>query len=120
MAETIAPSSRPAPPVAMEPSKPLASALVEAFFKRRATKDQMTHQVMAQERATLRRFIEHAGNRPIDDYDRGDITGYLDIPRQLPSDYGRSPKDKDISLADLIVRAKRKKSKRSATPPSRV
>jgi integrase len=94
------------------PTKPHLSALVEPFFHHRASVDCATHQVMNQERATIRRFLEHCGDRPADGYGRGDVTGFIGILRQLPNTYGRSPADKDRSLGDLIARADAQSSPR--------
>ena len=52
--------------VSSAPQKLRTSDLIEPFFQRRAETDKATHQVMGQERGTLRRFIEVAGDRPID------------------------------------------------------
>lgn len=104
------PASVPSSPV---PSPtPLASALVELFFDRREKLGGATHQVMGQERGTLRRFLEVCGDRPVDAYNRGDISRFLDTLRRLPSTYGKSPKDKVRSLADIITEADTKYAER--------
>ena len=95
---------QPTPP-ATPSSKPVASTMVEPFFTRRQTTNRTTYQVMGQERGTLRRFIEVCGDRPVDQYGRGDITQFLDALRRLPNTYGRSPKDKDSTVRDLIEAA---------------
>ena len=64
-----------------------------------------THGVLNQELGTFRRFVDFAGDKPAADYDRGDVNGFLDKLRQLPSKYGRRPSDKDLSLDQLIARA---------------
>lgn len=92
--------------------KPLASDLVEPFFKRRAETDKATHQVMGQERGTLRRFIEFAGNRPIDTYGRADMSGFLDKLRRLPKTYGKSPRDKGRGLDEIIAEADARRAER--------
>ncbi len=104
-APAVAVPAAPAQPVPPVPVKPKASELVEAFFVRRTTTDRATHQVMGQERGTLRRFIECCGDKPIDAYNRADITQFLGVLRQLPNTYGRSPSDKDRTLAELVERA---------------
>jgi integrase len=116
-APSTAPMAAPEPAAAIVPGiptvcAPRASALVEPFFGRRESLDRATHQVMGQERGTLRRFIEVCGDRPIDDYRRGDITGFLDTLRRLPAAYGKSPKDKDRTLADIIEGADRADAER--------
>jgi integrase len=103
-APTPAPLLPPAPPPAPH-AKPKASELVEPFFKRRTDIDNTRQQVMAQERATLLRFIEACGDRPIDTYGRGDMTAFMDILRRLPPTYGRSPKGKTVALAEIIAKA---------------
>lgn len=92
------------PPPAAPPSpKPLASSRVEPFTGRREKVDRATHQVMGQERGTLRRFVEACGDRPVNEYARADVTGFMDTLRRLPNNYGKSPRDKERSLADLIA-----------------
>jgi integrase len=91
-------------PAFASPLVPLASALVEPYFAKRQT-DGSTHQVISQDRTTLRRFIETAGDRPIDSYGRGDVTVFRETMGRLPVHYGKSPADKDKSLAVLIAEA---------------
>ncbi len=92
-------------PAPLPSAKPLVSALVEPYFADRETVHRATHQVMAQDRGTLRRFLEACGDRPVDAYGRGDITGFLTMLRRLPNTYGRPPKDKARSLAEIIAEA---------------
>lgn len=122
--ETIEPAGAPQPradrrsveptPRSDVPDRPVvtASSLVERFFERRESTDGTTFQVMGQERGTLRRFLEAAGDRPVETYTRADITGFLATLRRLPQTYGKSPSDKDRSLADLIAAADAKQALR--------
>ncbi len=103
--DDLTPQTGIAQPAPQPQGKPLASELVEAFFVRRQTIDGATHQVMAQERSTIRRFIEATGDRPMDAYGRADMTHFIDLLRRLPASYGRSPADKEAAIGDLIVRA---------------
>jgi integrase len=100
---TPEPATASEPPAA--PPKPKLSELVEPYFARRETLDRTTHQVMNQESGTITRFKEICGDRPVDAYSRGDISTFLDTLRRLPTTYGKSPKDKDRSLADIIEEA---------------
>ena len=108
------PSASPTPNAAAPPSppdtprpraKPPSSALFEPFMVRRETIDRATHQVMGQERGTLRRFVEVCGDRPVNEYGRGDMIGFIDTLRRLPNTYGKSPKDKNRPLAEIIAEA---------------
>ncbi|MCG7364205.1 site-specific integrase [Roseomonas sp. ACRSG] len=93
------------PAEAPAPSAPLASSLVEPYFQHRLEHDGLSHHDMGQERSTLRRFMEVCGDRPVDRYGRGDMTRFMDTLRRLPTNYGKSPKDKDRTLADIIAEA---------------
>nr|WP_052388609.1 site-specific integrase [Belnapia moabensis] len=108
----LAPAEPLAAPEAAVPAKPKVSELVEPYFNRRETLDRTTHQVMNQERGTVTRFMEVCGDRPVDAYHRGDISSFLDTLRRLPATYGKSPKDKDRSLVDIIAEAHAKGAER--------
>lgn len=94
----------PPPPQAAAPAV-TASALVEPFFEVRRERHKATGQVIGQERGTLRRFLETCGDKPPADYGRADVSAFLHTLRKLPTTYGRSPKDKDKSLAQIIAEA---------------
>ncbi|HEY8613167.1 MAG TPA: hypothetical protein VIL69_18025, partial [Roseomonas sp.] len=101
------------PDLRSEPSAaPIASSLVEPFFIHRDTIDEISHHDMSQERTTLRLFLDICGDRPINVYGRADVTAFLNTLRQLPTRYGKSPKDKGRSVADIIADADRKEAKR--------
>jgi integrase len=88
--------------------KPLLSVVEQSYFTQRATVGDATYQVMGQERGTLRRFREVCGDRAIDAYGRGDVTRFLGVLRRLPVHYGKSPRDKDRTLAEIIAEADQK------------
>lgn len=111
-AEVVAPPVAAPAPEPSAPAKPLVSALVEPFFKRRAEKDKLRNHTINQDRSTLRRFVEIAGDKPVDRYTRGDVTLFFEAMQELPATYGKSQKDKDISIADLIDRARATKAPR--------
>jgi integrase len=94
------------------PARPLASSLVEPFFIHRETIDELSHHDMSQERTTLRLFLDICGDRPINAYGRADVTTFLNTLRRLPTHYGKSPKDKGRSAADIIAEADKKEAKR--------
>lgn len=87
------------------PPKPLASTLVEPFFEKRKAINKTSSQVMSQERDTLKLFLEICSDRPVDCYNRGDITLFHDTIRKLPTIRGRSPRDKELKVQDFIARA---------------
>lgn len=105
--KTKAPASPPSPP-----SAPTVSALLEPFFKNREERDHTSHHDMRQERATLSRFMEVCRDRPVDTYNRGDVSRFMDTLRRLPTHYGKSPKDKTRTIAEIIAEADAKGSPR--------
>jgi integrase len=95
----------PPPPPPQAPTKPLVSSLLESHFARRIALDGMLKHDVMQERTTLRYFMEVCGDRPVDSYQRGDVTAFLDVLRKVPPTYGRSPKDRERPLAQVIADA---------------
>lgn len=94
---------------AKPPSRlPPTSELIEAHFHRRSSIDRATGQVLGQERGTLRRFLEVAGDKRPSEYTRADVTAFLAAMRRLPNVYGRSPKDHHRPLAEIIAEAEGK------------
>ncbi len=87
------------------PSAPLASTLADEFLATRQARRGVSHHTLAQDRVTIERFIEIAGDRPVDTYRRADVARFNATMRQLPSNYGKSPKDKGMTVAQLIARA---------------
>lgn len=71
----------------------LVSSLIDPFARERIRQGKL-HTVVAQERGTLRRFLEACGDRPFKKYGRGDVTSWLELMRRLPVAYGKSPRDK--------------------------
>jgi integrase len=109
----ISPAGQPNEPQALstpsaKATAPLASTLVEPYFRRREALDRSLHQVMGQDRGTLRRFLEVCGDRPANAYGRGDVTGFLDTMRRLPTTYGKSTRDKDRPLLEIIAEGEEK------------
>ncbi|NMJ43465.1 hypothetical protein GWK16_19615 [Roseomonas sp. JC162] len=86
-------------------AQPSASSLVDPYFVRRETIDRTRHQVMGQERATLRLFFEVCGDRPPAEYQRGDVTHFLGTLRRMPALYNRSCKAPPKSVAAMIAEA---------------
>ena len=98
--------------------KPVASTLIEPHFAKRAKTAGISGHTINQERTTLRMFLEVAGDLPVDTYDRGHISSFLDTMRRMPATYGRSPKDKNRTVADLIAEADEKQASSATTAPS--
>ena len=84
-----------------------ASFFIDMHFVRRKEINDTSHQVMSQERTTIRHFLICCGDRPFATYRRGDITTFLAKIRRLPSVYGRSPADADLNIDQIIERAEK-------------
>jgi hypothetical protein len=89
----------------VKPAAKLSSEMVEPHFERRQRLKRTRHQVIGQERTTLRLFLEVCGDRPVNDYNRGDVTRFLETLRKLPNTYGKSPRDQERTVRELIARA---------------
>jgi integrase len=101
-------SAGSAPVDAISSKKPLFSALVPDFVTWRTKSGVRAHTVL-QDRPTLRFFQEIAGDKPVDLYTRGDVSKFLSRMQEFPANYGKSPKDKELSAADIIARAQAEK-----------
>lgn len=106
-ADAPAPAPAPALPLLPPPAppKPTAASLLDAHLTLRETRGEISAHQHGQEDATLRRFVEVCGDRPVDAYGRGDVTGFLDTLRRLPISYGQSPKNRTRTLAEIIADA---------------
>lgn len=60
---------------------------------------------MSQERTTLRLFLDVCGDRPVNAYGRGDVMRFLGTLRRPPRHYGKSKKDKDRRVKEIIAAA---------------
>lgn len=95
------------------PTSKLASELREPFHTWREAQS-IKQQTLNQDRVTMRLFIEIAGDLPVAQYERRHVTVFLTTLRRLPSTYGKSPKDKDRTVRELIEAADAKNSPRLA------
>ena len=94
-----APAPTPeAVPAPVPPPAPFASTLVNEFLATRQAQRGVSHHTIAQDRVTIERFVEIAGDRRVDTYRRADIARFNATMRQLPSNYGKSPKDKGMTV----------------------
>jgi integrase len=111
------PAAAPAPALPPAPPARTASEFVEAHFRKRAEIDEATHQVIGQERTTVRLFLECCGDRPFREYKRNHVTGFLNKLRRMPATYGKSPKDAELSMDSLIARADEAEKKADGNGP---
>lgn len=103
--DPVVPFAAPTEVPPTPPSKPLASMLVERSLQHRQEVKRTKEHMIGQERGTLIRFIEVAGDKPVDAYGRSDVSKFLATMRRLPANYGKSPKDKQRTVAELISQA---------------
>ncbi len=88
-----------------EAEAPVLSKLVDGFVAWRRECGLPEHTI-AQERPTLRCFLEIAGDKPPRDYTRSDVATFLENMRQLPKTYGKSPQYRDKPIFEIIAIAK--------------
>jgi HAMP domain-containing protein len=110
---SVAEEARPAAPPREAPATaPLASSFVEPFFERRKTKEAKIAHTIRQDRGTLKRFLEIVGDRPVTEYCRRDMIVFLETMRQIPANYGKSTRDKQLTAEQLIQRAEKEDADR--------
>lgn len=91
----------------MKPSAPLVSELIEPFLADREKRG-VSVQDTRKDGTSLRFFCEVCKDRPVNAYNRGDVTRFLNTLRQVPNTYGLSPKDKGRPISEIIAEAKDK------------
>ena len=69
-----------------------------------------TRQTRHQNAATLRLFVEHVGDRPVDGIARRDVSAFLEALARLPSKYGQQRPFRGKTLAEMLALA-------AAAPP---
>ncbi len=99
------PATAPPSTTSLSP-RPSASSLIEPHLVicGSGEKPKSSHTI-GQDRRSLEMFVEVCGDRPLSDYSRRDVTHFLATLRKLPTNHGKSPKDKDLTVAELIARA---------------
>lgn len=59
-------------------------------------------QTVKQNTTTLERFLEVAGDKPVNEYNRSDISTFIGLIRKLPKDWGRSQAIRSLPIKDII------------------
>ncbi|MCC3303380.1 site-specific integrase [Sneathiella sp. HT1-7] len=78
------------------------SEIYETVIAQMIQTGQWKGQTVNQNRTTFVRFIEVAGDKPVSEYQKSDIAGFISLIRKLPRDWGRSIKSRDLSLQQII------------------
>jgi integrase len=102
-AAAASPSASTSEPVAAgaTTSKPL-SELWPAFCQQQTVSGAWESQTASQARATFRLFIDVCGDRPLAAYARADASRFKQQAERLPALYGKSPRYRDKSVAEII------------------
>lgn len=81
------------------------SKLAEAYLsdrQRLGSADRLTEQTVGQMQVVYRLFSDHMADAALGTVKARDAAEFFDKIKQLPSNWGRSPKTKERSLADLL------------------
>lgn len=81
------------------------SVLAAKFATEMEGSQQWRGQTAKQNRLTYRLFVEVLGDQPLRSYSRRDVAKFYDTIRELPRTYGKSVKDKDKSISELVAGA---------------
>jgi integrase len=82
-------------------SKPL-SELWPAFCEQQTVSGAWEKQTASQARATFRLFIDVCGDKPLTAYTRANASRFKQQAERLPSLYGKSPRYRNKSVAEII------------------
>ncbi|MCF8467672.1 MAG: site-specific integrase [Sneathiella sp.] len=78
------------------------SEIYEIVISQMKETDQWKGQTVNQNRTTFERFMEVAGDKPVSEYEKPDITKFINLMRKLPKDWGRSIKSRDLSIQQIV------------------
>ena len=79
------------------------SELWPAFCEQQTVSGAWEGQTASQARATFRLFIDVCGDKPLAAYTRGDASRFKQQAERLPALYGKSPRYRDKSVAEIIA-----------------
>lgn len=101
--EPIAQPPAQAPATAKpKPTGELLSKTLPEFIDYGTKNKGWTGQTLSQNKGTYSMFIEWCGDKPVDAYTRDETSSFYNMLRQLPNTHGKSSKDRDLSLKQVI------------------
>lgn len=109
-----APSAVPCPPVAS--GEPNFSEIAEAFRSDQIAVKIWDQQTAGQARATYRLFAEVCGDKPLQDYTRGDADEFRKKIQRLPWDYSKAPAYRNRSVDEILKVAESQAKTRDVQP----
>lgn len=87
-------------------SEDLFETVTETFRQTQLRRRIWENQTALQARKTYSLFAEIAGNRPLAAYDRGDAVAFKNLLQDLPADYGKAAKYREMAAADIVAATK--------------
>tara|TARA_R110002095_G_scaffold196512_2_gene175416 strand:- start:2933 stop:4528 length:1596 start_codon:yes stop_codon:yes gene_type:complete len=78
------------------------SEIYETVIDQMIQTDQWKGQTVNQNRTTFVRFIEVAGDKPVSEYQKSDISKFINLMRKIPNDWGRSIKSRDLTILQIV------------------
>ncbi|WP_347404005.1 site-specific integrase [Mesorhizobium sp. WSM4887] len=112
--QVLAPQVTPSPLVAS--GGPSFSEIAEAFRSDQIAVKIWDHQTAGQARATYRLFAEVCGNKPLQDYTRGDADEFRKKIQRLPWDYSKAPAYRNRSVDEILKIAEAQAKTRDVQP----
>ncbi len=86
--------------------QPLLSELLSDYFDHQFTETGWSQQTLKQNTATIERFIELVGNKPIQSYTREHLGEFYTVALKVPAKWGQMPKWRAMTWTDLVAETK--------------
>ena len=112
--QAAGPSAASSPPVAS--GGPNFSQIAEAFRSDQIAVKIWDQQTAGQARATYRLFAEVCGDKPLQDYTRGDADEFRKKIQRLPWDYSKAPAYRNRSVDEILKVAESQAKTRDVQP----
>ncbi len=87
-------------------SQELFTTVADTFRQTQLRRKVWENQTALQARKTYALFAEIAGNRPLGEYDRGDAVFFKNLLQDLPADYGKAAKFRNMATAEIAASTK--------------
>ncbi|WP_159104305.1 site-specific integrase [Sneathiella glossodoripedis] len=93
-------------PESSEGNGPLLSTLLPDYFDHQLTETGWSQQTLKQNTATIERFIELVGDKPIQSYQREHLGEFYTVALKVPAKWGQVPAWREMKWKDLVEATK--------------
>jgi len=92
--------------VATADGQPHLSELLPEYFEHQVKETGWSQQTLKQNKATIERFIELVGDKPIQSYVREHLGEFYTVALKVPAKWGQTPEWRNMTWKDLVAATK--------------